>query len=167
MEISQIDENQYLTFRCGDEHFALGIHCIKEIKGYTPPTLIPMMSKSIKGVINLRGTVLPIVDLNVRFGRDFTKITKRTCIIIVEIQGESENEKLNIGLLVDGVNEVIDILPTDIEKTPGFGAKIRNEFIKGIGKIAGKFVIILDIQKLLSVEELSSIDEEIYLRSSK
>jgi purine-binding chemotaxis protein CheW len=167
MEISELDENQYLTFRCGDELFALGILSIKEIKGYTPPTSIPMMTKSIKGVINLRGAVLPIVDLNLRFGREPTKITKRTCIIIVEVISETDNEKLIIGLLVDGVNEVIDIPSTEIEKTPGFGAKVRNDFIKGIGKISGKFVIILDIQKLLSIEELSSIEEEVYLQSNR
>ncbi|MCB1176046.1 MAG: purine-binding chemotaxis protein CheW [Leptospiraceae bacterium] len=167
MEISDLEESQYLTFKCGEELFALAILNIKEIKGYTPPTSIPMMSRFIKGVINLRGTVLPIIDLNLRFGRESTKITKRTCVIIVEVITEAETEKMNIGLLVDGVSEVVDIPPAEIEKTPEFGSKVRNDFIKSIGKLNGKFVIILDIQKVLSIDELSAIEDELLLKSNK
>ncbi|MCX7998376.1 MAG: chemotaxis protein CheW, partial [Leptospiraceae bacterium] len=111
---------------------------------------------SVLGVINLRGNVLPVVDLNLRLGREKTIITKRTCILHVEV--EKEREKISLGLLVEKVNEVIELPEKDIEKTPDFGLKIRNDFVKGIGKISEGFVILLDVNSILSIEELSHVE---------
>jgi purine-binding chemotaxis protein CheW len=152
------NETQYLTFRCGEELFGVEILYVREIKGYSAPTTIPMMPRSVLGVINLRGNVLPIVDLNLRFGREKTKVTKRTCIVIIELQ--KENDSVSIGLLVDAVSEVVDIPLEEVEKAPSFGTKIRNDFIGGIGKMENQFVILLDINFVLSIDELSILEKE-------
>ncbi|HMX34373.1 MAG TPA: chemotaxis protein CheW, partial [Leptospiraceae bacterium] len=110
-------------------------------------------------VINLRGNVVPIIDLLVRFGRGKSTISKRSCVIIVEV--EHEEESIDIGILVDAVNEVVDIPPTSIEPAPSFGAKIRIDFIQGIGKLENQFVILLNVNKVLSISELSSIEEKL------
>ena len=157
MNQSTIEESQYLTFQSGTEVFGIGILRIKEIKEYVSVTTIPMMPDYIKGVINLRGNVVPIIDLPVRLGRENSIISKRSCVIIVEV--ENEEEFIDIGILVDAVNEVIDIPPGAIEMAPSFGAKIRAEFIQGIGKLENQFVIILSINRVLSVAELSSFEE--------
>lgn len=151
-----MEENQFLTFLSGTESFALDIHTVKEIKEHTTITPIPLMPSSVMGVINLRGNVVPIIDLQLRLGKEKSKISKRSCIIIVEVNYGTEHTE--IGILVDSVSEVIDIPLTDIEKTPTFGAKIRNDFIKNIGKIEGKFIIILDITNVLSIDELSIVE---------
>jgi purine-binding chemotaxis protein CheW len=151
----KMEENQFLSFLCGSEIFAIDILHIKEIKEYSTITSIPMMPPSVQGVINLRGNVVPIIDLNIRIGRSKIKVTKRTCIIIVEV--EYQNEKLDLGLLVDSVSEVVEIPKDDIEKAPSFGSNIRNDFIKSIGKVSGEFIVILDMEKVLSVDELSNI----------
>ncbi len=156
-------ETQYLTFKSSGELFGIEILQVKEIKSYSQPTSIPMMPKSVLGVINLRGNVVPIVDLNLRLGREKTKITKRTCIIILEL--EKESEKIPIGLLVDSVNEVVEISLSQIEKTPSFGSHIRNEFILGLGKVEDEFVILLDINYVLSIEELSTLENEVFFQT--
>ncbi|MDC8756457.1 chemotaxis protein CheW [Janthinobacterium fluminis] len=139
---------QYLTFTLGGEMFAIGILCVKEIIEYGNLTDVPMMSECIRGVINLRGSVVTVMDLSVRFGRPSTPVTKRTCNIIVEI--EDGGERQVIGVVVDAVNAVLDIAGADIEPPPAFGARIRNEFIAGMGKINGKFVILLDIGQVFA-----------------
>lgn len=159
MQNKIIEESQYLTFLSGTEVFGIGILHIKEIKEYASVTTIPMMPNYVKGVINLRGNVVPIIDLPVRFGRERSTISKRSCVIIVEV--EYEEERMDIGILVDAVNEVIDIPPTSIEPAPSFGSKIRIDFIAGIGKLENQFVILLNINKVLSVSELSSIEEQV------
>jgi purine-binding chemotaxis protein CheW len=151
-----MEENQFLTFISGSETFAVDIHSVKEIKEYSHITTIPLMPNSVLGVINLRGNVVPIIDLQVRIGKEKSKITKRTCIIIVELN--YSDEKMDVGLMVDAVSEVIDIPITEIEKAPSFGSKIRNDFIKSIGKIEGKFIIILNIINVLSIDELSVVE---------
>ncbi len=161
MQKKTIDETQYLTFLSGSEVFGIGILHVKEIKEYASVTTIPMMPEYVKGVINLRGNVVPIIDLPVRFGRDKSTISKRTCVIIVEV--EHEEESIDIGILVDAVNEVIDIPYGAIEAAPSFGSKIRTEFIHGIGKLENQFVILLNVNKVLSVTELSSIEEQVNL----
>ena len=161
MQKKTIDETQYLTFLSGAEVFGIGILHVKEIKEYASVTTIPMMPDYVKGVINLRGNVVPIIDLPVRFGREKSAITKRTCVIIVEV--EHEEESIDIGILVDAVNEVIEIPRDAIETAPSFGSKIRTEFIHGIGKLENKFVILLNVNKVLSVTELSSIEEQVNL----
>jgi purine-binding chemotaxis protein CheW len=159
MQKKTIDETQYLTFLSGGEVFGIGILHVKEIKEYASVTTIPMMPEYVKGVINLRGNVVAIIDLPVRFGREKSAISKRTCVIIVEV--EHEEESIDIGILVDAVNEVIDIPHSAIETAPSFGSKIRTEFIHGIGKLENQFVILLNVNKVLSVTELSSIEEHV------
>ena len=146
---------QYLTFVLGGEMFAVGILNVKEIIEYGQLTEIPMMPAFIRGVINLRGAVVPVIDLAARFGKTQSLIGKRSCIVIVEVR---ENElRHDIGLLVDAVSEVIEIPASDIEPPPSFGARIRADFIHGMGKVAGKFVILLNIVKVLSVDEIAML----------
>lgn len=158
----RVDENidddeqlQYLTFLLGGEVFAIGILNIKEIIEYGNVTNVPMMPEFVRGVINLRGAVVPVIDLAMRFSRPPSPITRRTCIVLIEV--ETEGERYNIGVTVDAVNEVLEIPASEIEPPPAFGAKIRSDFIGGMGKIAGKFVIILDADKVLSVDEMASL----------
>ena len=149
------DDNQYLTFLLGGEMFAIGILNIKEIIEYGQLTTVPMMPEFIRGVINLRGRVVPVVDLMSRFGRDSTETTKRTCIVIIEVA--TDDEKQDVGIVVDSVSEVLEIAADEIEPPPSFGAKIRADFISGMGKVNGKFVIILSVDRVLSVEEMATL----------
>jgi purine-binding chemotaxis protein CheW len=151
----QQDQQQYLTFMLGGEVYAMGILAIKEIIEYGNLTEIPRMPEFIRGVINLRGAVVPVVDLGARFGKRTTDITRRTCIVIIEVA--SGDETHDIGVMVDAVNEVLEISASEIEPAPSFGADIRADFIDGMGKIDDKFVIILDVNQVLSVDELASL----------
>ena len=149
------EQNQYLTFLLGEEMFAIGILSIREIIEYGFVTDVPMTPPFIRGVLNLRGAVVPVVDLALRFGRQAREISKRTCIVIVEV--ESPRGSQEMGIVVDAVNEVLEIPPGDIEPPPEFGGRIRNDFIKGMGKIGGKFVIVLDLNRVLSVDEVAVV----------
>ena len=148
---------QYLTFTLGSEMFAVAILNVKEIIEYGTVTEIPMMPGFIRGVINLRGAVVPVIDLSCRFGGQSTKVARRTCIIIVEMT--EGDVKQDIGVMVDAVSEVLEITQADIEPAPAFGAKIRTDFISGMGKVNGKFVIILDVARVLSVEEIAMLTQ--------
>jgi len=150
-----VEPQQYLTFVLGTETYAIGILQIKEIIEFSGLTTVPMMPACIRGVINLRGAVVPVLDLAVRFGRDATAATRRTCIVIVELLFEGARQ--NIGVIVDAVNEVLEIPAADIEPAPSFGARLRAEFIRGMGKVSGKFVIILDTDRVLSGAEIASL----------
>lgn len=156
-EASLAEQTQYLTFMLSGEMFAIGILAIKEIIEYANLTTVPMMPACIRGVINLRGAVVPVVDLAARFGRTPTPVSKRTCIVIVEV--ESGGERQDVGVIVDAVNEVLDIPAADIEPPPSFGTKIRTDFIKGMGKIDSRFVILLNVNQVLSVDEVGSLSE--------
>jgi purine-binding chemotaxis protein CheW len=151
----EIEPTQYLTFVLAGELFAIGILAIKEIIEYHNITEVPMMPPSVRGVINLRGAVVPVMDLQVRFGRVPSAVTKRTCIVIVEIQTEEDRQV--VGVVVDAVNEVLDISPADIEPSPAFGAKIRADFIQGMGKVKGNFVILLDVDRVFLLEDIAQI----------
>jgi purine-binding chemotaxis protein CheW len=151
------EAHQYLTFSLAGEMFAVGILNVKEIIEYGNLTEIPMMPRFIRGVINLRGAVVPVIDLAVRFGGKPTEIGRRTCNVIVELQ--QEEGRHDIGIMVDAVSEVLEIPGTDIEPPPTFGAKIRADFIAGMGKVNQKFVIILDILRVLSVEEMATLTD--------
>lgn len=146
---------QYLTFIVAGESFATAISSIKEIIEYRRPTDVPMMPSHVRGVINLRGHVVPVIDLSVRFGRAPVEVARRTCIVILEVQQEGEAHE--IGVMVDAVSAVLYIADADIEPAPSFGANLRSDFISGMGKVAEAFVIVLDIAKVLSVEELSAL----------
>jgi purine-binding chemotaxis protein CheW len=148
---------QYLTFVLGAETFAIGIMAIKEIIEYSSLTEVPMMPAYVRGVINLRGAVVPVLDLPVRFGKAASAVTKRTCIVIIEVVLGSERQTL--GLVVDAVNAVLDIPSSDIEPPPAFGASIRTEFIRGMVKVNSKFVILLDVDHALAADELQSLTE--------
>lgn len=150
-----LEPTQYLTFMLAGEVFAIGILAIKEIIEYHSLTEVPMMPASVRGVINLRGAVVPVMDLLARFGRPSSEITKRTCIVIVEILAGDEPQV--IGVVVDAVNEVLDIAPADIEPPPAFGARVRSDFIQGMGKVKGKFVILLDVDHVLSLDEVGAL----------
>ncbi|GAB1458925.1 chemotaxis protein CheW [Thauera sp.] len=146
---------QYLTFSLGGEVFALGILNVKEIIEFGNVTEIPMMPAFIRGVINLRGAVVPVIDLSARFGGPASTVSRRTCIVIVEL-GEGE-ERQDLGVIVDAVNEVLEIPRSEIEPPPTFGAKIRADFIQGMGKVDGRFVIILNVDRVLSPQEITML----------
>jgi purine-binding chemotaxis protein CheW len=146
---------QYLTFVLSGEVFAIGILAIKEIMEYSSLTAVPMMPAYVRGVINLRGAVVPVIDLSVRFGRKPGEVTRKTCIVIIEVAAGAERQ--DIGVVVDSVNAVVDIPATDIEPPPAFGANIRTDFIHGMGRMDGRFVILLQVDHLLALEELARL----------
>lgn len=145
----------YLAFRLSGEVYAVDILRIREIIEYDQPTLVPMMPPSLRGVINLRGSVVPVVDLSIRFGRQPTVVGRRSCIVIVEVEyGDAIH---TLGLMVDGVNAVMEINATDIEPPPAFGTNIRIDFIAGMTRSNNRFVVILDIARVLSIDEMALV----------
>jgi purine-binding chemotaxis protein CheW len=157
---------QYLTFMLGGETYALGILHIKEIIEYGALTEVPMMPAFIRGVINLRGRVVPVVDLAVRFGKAPTAIARRTSIVIVEtasVAGDAGDEPgQDLGILVDAVNEVAEIAAADIEPPPAFGARMRQDFIRAMARRAGRFVVVLDVDRVLSVADMVGIGQRMH-----
>lgn len=154
-QTSNQEQHQYLTFRLRDEEFGVGILQVKEILEYGTLTRVPMVPNFIRGVINLRGSVVPVIDLGARFQMAPGEVGNRTCVVIVEV--ERENELGTMGLMVDAVSEVVEIAARDIEPPPPFGAGIRLDFIRGMAKMERKFVMLLDIEKILSDGELAVI----------
>lgn len=146
---------QYLTFTLGGEMFAVAILNVKEIIEFGSLTEIPMTPRFIRGVINLRGAVVPVIDLACRFGGKRTTVSRRTCVVIIEL--EEDEHKHDIGVMVDAVSEVLEVAASDIEPPPAFGARIRADFISGMGKINGRFVIILNVGKVLSANEIAEL----------
>lgn len=153
------EENQYLTFLLAREMFAISIDSVKEIIEYGQITPVPLVPKFVRGIINLRGQVVPVIDLQVRLGRESSPVGKRTCIVIFEVSMPDEGGSETVGVVVDSVSEVLGIGQSRIERAPQFGAKLRQEFIAGLAAFDSKFVIILDIEKVLSMEELASMVE--------
>ena len=149
------ERQQYLTFMLGKETFAVSILRIKEISECGQLTTVPMMPEFIRGVINLRGAVVPVMDLMARFGQDSSALSKRSCVVILEIELEGETQ--DVGILVDAVNEVLEIAGSEVEPPPRFGTNIRADFISGMGKVDGRFVVILDVDRALSSAELSQV----------
>lgn len=149
------EDGQFLTFTLSGDMYAIGILNIKEILEYGQLTRVPMMPNFIRGVINLRGAVVPVVDLSARFGNLPSVISKRSCIVIIEVANQGDVQ--DIGLVVDAVSEVLEIPAQEIEPAPSFGAKIRTDFIEGMGKVNGDFVILLSVDKVLSVDELAMV----------
>ncbi|MFP5223539.1 MAG: chemotaxis protein CheW [Acidobacteriota bacterium] len=145
--------NQYLTFTLGDEVFALDIASVREVLEYTTITKVPRTPEAIRGVINLRGRAVPVVDVRLKFGMPETQRTVNTCIIIVEVRLGGEETVL--GALADSVKEVMDIEPKDIEPAPRMGTSIKADFIEGIGKQGDDFIILLDIDKVFTEDELN------------
>ena len=154
------EQQQYLTFSLGEEMFAIGIMAIREIIEYGHLTEVPMTPPFIRGVLNLRGAVLPVVDLAVRFGRPPGEITKRSCVVIIETSAMREGGQgpaQQMGIVVDTVSEVLEIPAADIEPPPEFGSYIRLDFIRGMGKVNGNFVVMLDVERVLSLDEVAVI----------
>lgn len=148
---------QYLTFRIGNENYGLELSQTREIIEYSGITEVPLMPNFLRGVINLRGEVVPVIDLAVRLGRKPIEVQKRTCIIVVELENNEQNHVL--GLLADSVSEVIDMNDDNIEDAPSFGANIRADFIQGIAKRDDEFVVLLDANNALSIRELAHLVE--------
>ncbi len=150
------ETQQYLTFVLNGEMFALAILNIKEIIEFGGLTEVPLMPGFIRGVINLRGSVVPVIDLSARFGKPSTQASRRTCIVILEVDA-GEGLRQDIGVMVDSVSEVLEIPHREIEPPPAFGAMIRTDFIHGMGKVSGNFVIILEADRVLAVEEMAKL----------
>jgi purine-binding chemotaxis protein CheW len=157
MSVTGITETtQYLTFKLDEEIFALDISKVKEVLDYTEITKIPQTPEFMKGVINLRGGVVPVVDMRLKFGMSETAKTVNTCIIIVEVTIVGETTVL--GALVDSVQEVLDLEPGQIEPAPRIGTRLQTEFIRGMGKRDNRFIMILDIDKVFSADELAAVE---------
>ena len=150
-------EGKYLTFTLAEEEYGIGILKIKEIIGMLPITSVPQTPEFVKGVINLRGKVIPVMDLRLRFGMPTMDYSERTCIIVVEIDGQAGT--ILVGIVVDAVSEVLNIKGDDIEKTPTFGAELNTDYILGMAKMEGGVKILLDIDQVLGSDELSLLSE--------
>jgi len=155
---SEAEAQKFLTFTLKGEGYGISILLIKEIIEFADLTPVPMMPEFVMGAINLRGHVVPVIDLSKRLGAGTTELGERSCVVIVELTlGEHSVE---VGLVVDAVRAVLDIAPADIEPAPSFGGQIRTEFIRGIGKSAeGTFTVLLDVPKLLSLDDLARLEQ--------
>ena len=151
------EAGKYLTFTLAGEEYGIGILKIKEIIGMMPVTSVPQTPQFVKGVINLRGKVIPVIDLRMRFGLEATDYTDRTCIIVVEIEGQSGT--VMIGIVVDAVSEVLNIKGDEIDAAPQFGAKLDTDYISGIAKIEGGVKILLDIDRVLLNSEIAALEK--------
>jgi purine-binding chemotaxis protein CheW len=155
--------DRYLTFVLGGEVFALPILDVTEIMEYRSLTVVPMMPPFIRGVINLRGRVVPVVDMAARFGRGRTDIARRTGIVIVETPAtDQEDTGRDMGMMVDAVNKVVHLSADEIEPPPAFGAGIRSDFIAGMAKHNGHFIIVLDISRVLSLDEMVALGQAVH-----
>ena len=148
-------EGKYLTFALGPEEYGLEILKVREIMGIMEITAVPQTPEYVRGVINLRGKVIPVIDLRAKFGMESTETTDQTCIIVVEITQQGQG--FNTGIVVDRVQEVLDIAGENIEDTPQFGSNVATDFILGMGKVGDAVKILLDIDKVLSTSDLSGI----------
>jgi len=156
MAVKDITEvRQYLTFKLGEEVFGLDVGKVREILDFTTITKVPRTPEFMRGVINLRGSVVPVVDMRVKFGMSATEKTVNTCIVVAEV--ELEGDAIVLGALVDSVQEVFELEPGQIEPAPRIGTKLKTEFIKGMGKRDDRFIILLDVDKAFSAEELSLV----------
>ena len=147
---------KYLTFKLDDEEYGIGILKVKEIIGMMPITSVPRTPEFVKGVINLRGKVIPIIDLRLKFDMEAIPYSERTCIIVVEI--DSTQETVQIGIVVDAVSEVLNIREDEIEGAPTFGTRLNTDYILGMAKMEGGVKILLSIDKVLSTKEIEGLE---------
>ena len=154
-EETQTRAGKYLTFVLAEEEYGLEILKVREINGMMDITAVPRTPEYVEGVINLRGKVIPVMDLRLKFGMEQAEHTEETCIIVVDVNG------LEMGIIVDKVSEVLDIMSEKIEDTPTFGTNVNTEFILGMSKSGGKVTILLDISKVLDVTEVASLRETV------
>jgi purine-binding chemotaxis protein CheW len=153
-ESAHSEQSQYLGFHIAGEEYAIGILRVREILEYDTVTKVPTTPPSIRGVINLRGSVVPVVDLAVKLGLPESVVTKRSCVVVVEIA--LDGERTVMGLLADAVSQVIDLPAAEIEPPPPFGTRIRVECLLGMGRSGKKFVLLLDIDRLLSTDDVAA-----------
>lgn len=147
--------DQYLAFSLGGETFGMDIRHIQEVIQHGGLTEVPLMPPFLRGVINLRGSVVPVIDLSVRFNGDRTKEDRRTCIVILDLtQGDRHTL---LGVMVDQVSEVLEIDGEDMDPPPAFGSQLRPDFMKGIGKVGGRFLVLLDVNRVLAIEEMAGL----------
>jgi purine-binding chemotaxis protein CheW len=146
---------QFLTFSLGDEVFAMDIRTVREIIQHGAITTVPLMPEFVRGVINLRGAVVPVIDLHARFGRPASRPGKKTCIVIFDAQ--RGDERVELGLMVDAVSEVITLDASQVEPPPHFGSTVRRDFIAGMGKLGARFVIILEPDRAFDVAEMAEL----------
>jgi len=152
---SIVSSTQYLSFMLDKEIFALDIGKVREVLDFTTPTKVPQTPRYMRGVINLRGGAVPVIDLRLKFGMTETERTVNTCIIIVEVSINDETTIL--GALADSVKEVFDLNPEDVEPAPRIGTQLKTEFLRGMGKKDDEFILILDIDKVFTVDEISGL----------
>jgi purine-binding chemotaxis protein CheW len=158
MSVAGITETtQYLTFKLAEEAFALDVAKVREILDFTTVTKVPRTPLFMKGVINLRGSVVPVIDMRLKFGMTETEKTVNTCIVVVEVAFEGET--IILGALADSVQEVVEMEPDQIEPAPKIGVRLDTEFIRGMGKHADNFIMILDIDKIFTTEEIIMTQE--------
>ncbi len=155
IKATTVTAGKYLTFSLEDEEYGIGILKVKEIIGMMPITSVPRTPEFVKGVINLRGKVIPVIDLRLKFSMESIEYSERTCIIVVEINSDSET--VLIGIVVDAVSEVLNIKADDIEEAPTFGTKLDTGYIQGMAKMEGGVKILLNIDKVLSGQEISDL----------
>ena len=159
-ELGQSLTGKYLTFRLGNESYGIAVLKIREIIRLTPVTAVPQMPDYVKGVINLRGKIIPVVDLRAKFGMGEADSNERTCIVVVQVELAGHTKAL-MGLIVDGVEEVISMAAQDIEKTPDFGASLDTAYILGMAKVKGAVKSLLDIDKVVSADTVELIQAKI------
>jgi purine-binding chemotaxis protein CheW len=147
---------KYLTFQLGQEEFGVRVIKVLEIMGIQQITAVPQTPDYLKGVINLRGKVIPVIDLRLKFGMSAIEYTARTCIVVVQVEGDGG--AILVGLIVDTVSEVLNLTSADIGDTPDFGAKLSTPFILGMAKLKGKVKILLDIDRVVSTQEIATLD---------
>ena len=147
---------KYLTFQLANEEFGIRVLKVREIMGLQEITAVPQTPTHIKGVINLRGKVVPVIDLRLKFGMDAAEYTQRTCIIVTQVQGESG--PMPMGIVVDGVSEVLNLTAPEIEDTPNFGENLAGQYLLGMAKVKGKVKILLEIDKVMTAQDLKGFD---------
>jgi purine-binding chemotaxis protein CheW len=148
------DQTQFLGFHVGDEEYGIGILRVREILEYDTVTTVPTAPASVRGVINLRGRVVPVVDLAVKFGLPASVVTRRSCVVVVE--AVADGEEIVVGLLADSVSQVLDLPPSEVEPPPSFGTRVRVECLLGMGRAGKKFVLLVDVDRLLSTAEVAA-----------
>jgi purine-binding chemotaxis protein CheW len=151
---------KYLTFQLANEEFGIRVLKVREIMGLQDITAVPQTPAHVKGVINLRGKVIPVIDLRLKFGMPPAEYTQRTCIVVTQIQGD--NGPILMGTIVDGVSEVLNLTGTEIEDTPDFGEDVAGRYLLGMAKVKGKVKILLDIDRVLSAQELGHLNSMIH-----
>ncbi|HLJ51565.1 MAG TPA: chemotaxis protein CheW [Bryobacteraceae bacterium] len=147
---------KYLTFKLGEEEFGVRVVKVREIMGIQPVTAVPQTPEYLKGVLNLRGKVIPVIDLRLKFGMPAIEYSQRTCIVVVQV--EADTGSILVGLVVDAVSEVLMLAGSDIEDTPDFGVKVSTPFLLGMAKLKGKVKILLDIDRVVSEREIAALD---------